>query len=66
MSRAGDDVRLDEKFRFEKIIATINDEKRVLSEKYRLMQQQIINAEEEIHQWKSVCEVRTNEVEELH
>ena len=48
MSRAGDDTRLEEKFRFEKVITSINDDNRLISEKYRINQLQIIKYEEEI------------------
>ena len=45
LSRAGDESRLEDKFRYEKIITTINDDNRMINEKYHIIQQQILRAE---------------------
>jgi predicted nuclease with TOPRIM domain len=39
LSRAGEDQRVDDKGRFERIILTITDENRLVTEKYRMCQQ---------------------------
>jgi hypothetical protein len=36
LSRAGEEQRFDEKGRFEKIIQTLTDENRLITEKYRV------------------------------
>lgn len=38
LSRVDNDARLDEKFRFEKVIQQIKDENRILADKYRVSQ----------------------------
>jgi hypothetical protein len=54
LSRAGDDARIDEKLRFEKAYKHINEENRLLAEKYRVSQQHNTRAEEEIIKYKAL------------
>jgi hypothetical protein len=37
LSRAGEESRLEDKFRYEKLITSINDENRVTSERLRVI-----------------------------
>jgi hypothetical protein len=54
LSRAGDDARIDEKLHFEKAYKHINEENRLLAEKYRVSQQHNTRAEEEIIKYKAL------------
>ncbi len=54
LSRAGDDARLDEKLRLEKALKQLNEENRLLGDKYRVSQQQNMRAEEELIKYKAL------------
>jgi len=56
LSRAGEEQRHDDKGRFERIILTITDENRILTEKYRISQQAMMKQDEEIIKWKTLCQ----------
>ena len=66
LSRAGEDQRVDDKGRFERIIQTITDENRLVTEKYRMCQQAMMKQDEEIIKWKSLCQQRDQEIVILH
>ena len=65
LSRAGDDVRIDEKLRFEKAYKHINEENRLLAEKYRVAQQHNTRAEEEIIKYKALLSSKEQEIANL-
>ena len=54
MSRNGDESRLEDKFRYEKLISSLNDDNRLVNEKYHIIQQQILKAEQEVIHWKEI------------
>ena len=65
LSRAGDDVRIDEKLRFEKAYKHINEENWLLAEKYRVAQQHNTRAEEEIIKYKALLSSKEQEIANL-
>ena len=58
LSRAGDDARLDEKLRLEKALKQLNEENRLLGDKYRVSQQQNMRAEEELIKYKALVSAK--------
>lgn len=65
LSRAGDDARIDEKLRLEKAFKHLNEENRLLSEKYRVSQQQNTRAEEELIKYKALISTKEQEIANL-
>lgn len=65
LSRAGDDARIDEKLRLEKAFKHLNEENRLLSEKYRVSQQQNTRAEEELIKYKALISIKEQEIANL-
>lgn len=65
LSRAGDDVRMDEKLRFEKAYKQVNEENRLLAEKYRVSQMHTTRAEEEIIKYKAMLSAKEQEITTL-
>ena len=50
-----DESRLEDKYRFEKLIAGLTDDNRLVNEKYQIIQQQILKAEQELVHWKEAA-----------
>ena len=57
---------MDEKFRFEKAYQHVNDENRLITEKYRASQQMMTKAEEEIIRCKAMLHAKELEIGNLH
>ncbi|TNV87259.1 hypothetical protein FGO68_gene13350 [Halteria grandinella] len=65
LSRAGDESRIEDKQRYEKLISQINEDGRSLNEKYRAAQLQLQKAEQESQKLKSACQQKDEEAKEM-
>jgi uncharacterized protein (DUF3084 family) len=60
-----DESRLEDKYRFEKLIAGLTDDNRLVNEKYQIIQQQILKAEQELVHWKEAAQNKDTEIVQL-
>lgn len=60
-----DESRLEDKYRLEKVIAGLTDDNRLVNEKYQIIQQQILKAEQELVHWKEAAQKKDTEIVQL-
>lgn len=62
LSRAGEESRLEDKFRYEKLLTSMNDENRIVNDRLRVTTQQLAQAEHDAEQWKELCKAKDQEI----